>query len=355
MAVKTEAQLNTDIDADITTNGSNDITGAEVNAILSDMVDSSVSRKGTNDTVVLNTVDVASGVNFIQITNAIASADGGPLITATGSDTNVDMTLVGKGTADIHLDFDDIKWGISTTPNTNRNLTAVGSETNIGIALEPKASVVSIGANADIIFITDGKGIADAQENELLAFVKASSAINNFEMTNAATAANPTLSVIGGDTDIDLDLQAKGSGTVSIIGSNLDLKGANILMGAGSILMDSGNAIALTTAEIIHSFAGSASDVNYIKTSAAATGSAVSLSAQGSDTDIKIFIAGKGTGTDSGVVVECGATGRVGFFGTTAVVKQTVTGARDETEGALADLLTKIAAYGFITDSTTAS
>ena len=45
----------------------------------------------------------------------------------------------------------------------------------------------------------------------------------------------------------------------------------------------------------------------------------------------------------------------VGFFGTTPIVKPTVTGARDETEGALAVLLTKLAALGLITDSSTAS
>lgn len=40
MSIKTKAQLNTDIDTDITTNGSNDITGLQVNAILGNMVDS---------------------------------------------------------------------------------------------------------------------------------------------------------------------------------------------------------------------------------------------------------------------------------------------------------------------------
>lgn len=40
MSVQTKTQLNTTIDTDITTNGSNDITGAQVNSILSNMVDS---------------------------------------------------------------------------------------------------------------------------------------------------------------------------------------------------------------------------------------------------------------------------------------------------------------------------
>ncbi len=46
---------------------------------------------------------------------------------------------------------------------------------------------------------------------------------------------------------------------------------------------------------------------------------------------------------------------KIGFFGVTAIVKPTVTGARDETEGALKDLLTELAALGLITDSSTQS
>jgi len=48
---------------------------------------------------------------------------------------------------------------------------------------------------------------------------------------------------------------------------------------------------------------------------------------------------------------------RIGFFGKalTPATHQTVTGARDETEGALASLLTALDAYGIITDSSTAS
>jgi len=343
MAVKTEAQLNTDIDADITTNGTNDITGAEVNAILSDMVDSSVSRKGSNNTLAFDVLDVASGVNYLSILNAAAAAepvinavgtdtdislrlnpkgagtvtitsgniefnvdskgivdasqnelllftktssavnyidikneaasvDGGPVITATGSDTNVDMTLAGKGTADIHLDFDNIKWGLSGTAGTVRNFDAVGSETNIAIQLTPKGTGnITFGTSAHLEFVSDSHGVVDAQGNELLLFVKASTAVNYLEITNAATGNNP------------------------------------------------------------------------------------SLAAQGSDTDIKLILSNKGTGANSGVVVQSGATSRLGFFGTTTALIQDITGARDETEGALAALLTGLAAYNIITDSTTAS
>ena len=46
---------------------------------------------------------------------------------------------------------------------------------------------------------------------------------------------------------------------------------------------------------------------------------------------------------------------KAGFYSTAPIAKPTVTGARDETEGAIKSLLTQLAALGLITDSTTAS
>ena len=48
------------------------------------------------------------------------------------------------------------------------------------------------------------------------------------------------------------------------------------------------------------------------------------------------------------------ADGKVGFFGAAPLVKQTVTGARDDGT-ALEDLLEKLAAIGLIVDATTAT
>ena len=61
------------------------------------------------------------------------------------------------------------------------------------------------------------------------------------------------------------------------------------------------------------------------------------------------------TGGTGGSKVANATSETVGFYGSTGVAKQTVTGARDETEGALANLLTALANLGIITNSTTAS
>jgi len=57
-------------------------------------------------------------------------------------------------------------------------------------------------------------------------------------------------------------------------------------------------------------------------------------------------------GTSTGTKILTGTSQKLGFHGATPVAKQTVTGSRGS-NAALADLLTKLANLGLITDSTT--
>lgn len=56
--------------------------------------------------------------------------------------------------------------------------------------------------------------ITDANGNEVIKTPATASAVNEFTVTNAATGNAPELSVTGGDTNINMDLKAKGTGTV---------------------------------------------------------------------------------------------------------------------------------------------
>ncbi len=64
-----------------------------------------------------------------------------------------------------------------------------------------------------------GTSILDTNGNELAKLTATSSAVNEFTIANAATSGNPTLSSTGGDSNIDLDLLAKGTGHVTIKGN----------------------------------------------------------------------------------------------------------------------------------------
>lgn len=71
--------------------------------------------------------------------------------------------------------------------------------------------------------------IVDSSDNELIKLVKTTDAINEFEITNAATNNNPTFKATGGDDNITLELASKGTGEVKISTGDLNLpSGANI-------------------------------------------------------------------------------------------------------------------------------
>ena len=68
--------------------------------------------------------------------------------------------------------------------------------------------------------IVDAGFLADANGNEQLVFQTTGSAVNHFEMTNAASGSPPQLASVGGGSNIDLNLLAKGTGHVTIYGNS---------------------------------------------------------------------------------------------------------------------------------------
>ena len=61
-----------------------------------------------------------------------------------------------------------------------------------------------------------GTSINDANSNELIKFTSTGSAVNEITITNQATGSNPSIAATGGDTNINLDVDAKGTGSVDI-------------------------------------------------------------------------------------------------------------------------------------------
>ena len=96
--------------------------------------------------------------------------------------------------------------------------------------------------------------LLDSSANELITFTKASSAINNISVGNAASGNNPTIDAIGGGTNLNLELAGKGTGSVDIQ-SKLSLKAVTITAnGAAStaasfIICNKGSALAISLAD----------------------------------------------------------------------------------------------------------
>lgn len=99
-------------------------------------------------------------------------------------------------------------------------------------------------------------------------------------------------------------------------------------------------------------------NVNGLDIAGGNAGQSITLAAYGADANIGIAAQGKGTGTSrlragDGTDKVMWSNAGVGFHGTNPVAKQTITGSRGG-NAALADLLTKLAAIGIITDGTSA-
>jgi hypothetical protein len=204
----------------------------------------------TVDNIIIN----GTNIGHTSDTDAIAIASNGNVTVSQNLTVTGDLTVSG----------DDITMGTNTSGNilvadgTNFNSIAVGSLSEIstvanddvflavdtsggGLKKIARSAVVSglasssaisnvvedttpqLGGNLDTnsanILIDDAHFIADENGNEQIIFQTTSSAVNQFDVTNAATGNAPKLSATGGDSNIDLEIEAKGTGHVTVRGN----------------------------------------------------------------------------------------------------------------------------------------
>jgi len=134
-----------------------------------------------------NSTSGSQNVTFKYVTGsgdsvAVAPATTKIVFASANDGTNPDIIDLGFGAGDVTL--------TGTQTLTNKTLTA------------PK--------------IVDGGFIADANGNESLIFQTTGSAVNQFDITNAATGNAPSISATGGDSNIDVAVIPKGTGETKI-------------------------------------------------------------------------------------------------------------------------------------------
>ena len=144
---------------------------------------------------------VADGTNF----NSIAAGSLSEISTVAGDDVLLAVDTSGGGLKKI----------------TRSTLTAgLVSGSEISNVVEDTSP--QLGANLDTnshnILIDDAHFIGDENGNEQIIFQTTGSAVNQFDITNAASGGAPLLSATGGDSNIDLEIVAKGTGHVTIKG-----------------------------------------------------------------------------------------------------------------------------------------
>lgn len=97
---------------------------------------------------------------------------------------------------------------LGSMASQNSSLVTITGGTISGVTL----STITFSGTQTFASIKLTGSILDTNSNELFKFTTTASAVNEFTITNAATANSPILSVTGGDTNIDINFLVKGTG-----------------------------------------------------------------------------------------------------------------------------------------------
>jgi len=162
-----------------------------------------------------------TGDDLVMATNTA-----GALLIADGTNFNptviTDLSEIGTAASgDILLAIDASGGGLKKI--TRSTLTAgLASDSAISNLVEDTSPQLggNLDTNSQNILIDDAHFIGDESGNEQLIFQTTGSAVNQFEMTNAASGNPPQLAATGGDSNVDLNLLAKGTGHVTIYGNS---------------------------------------------------------------------------------------------------------------------------------------
>ena len=183
-----------------------------------------ITDENRNEEIIFQTT--SSAVNQFDVTNAATGNP--PKISATGGDTNIDLDLEAKGTGHLTVRGNDNAGAIQLNCESNSHGQIIKSQPHsAGVTNEmllpagSSSTLVSL-VSTDTLTnktltapkIADAGFIADANGNEQIIFQTTSSAVNELEVTNAATGNNPAIAASGGDTNVGLEFTAKGSGYI---------------------------------------------------------------------------------------------------------------------------------------------
>ena len=101
---------------------------------------------------------------------------------------------------------------------TNPNITAVEFGGDVVDDTSPQLGG-DLDTNSFNIAFDDAHGINDENGNEQIVFQTTSSAVNQIDITNAATGGGPSIQATGGDSNINLKVGPKGTGLLEVLGA----------------------------------------------------------------------------------------------------------------------------------------
>ena len=101
---------------------------------------------------------------------------------------------------------------------TNPNIASVSLSSDLVDDTSPQLGG-DLDTNSFNIAFDDAHGINDENGNEQIVFQTTSSAVNQIDITNAATSGSPSIQATGGDSNINLKVGPKGTGLVEVLGA----------------------------------------------------------------------------------------------------------------------------------------
>lgn len=292
--------------------------------VVAPTVDIDASTAVTIDTATLTITGAANVTGDLDVDNI--NIDGNTIIS---TDTNGDITISPNGTGtvviDTDLDVDNININGNTITSTDTDGNIVITPNGTG---EVDISKVDIDSGAiDGVTLGTNSAVTDLRVDNIK--------VDGNAITSTDTNGDITITP-NGDGKIVLDglnfpiadgtaghfLKTDGSGQLSFAEVDTDLSGDSSPQ-LGGMLDVNGNAIGDGTLELIK-FTETASAVNEITITNAATGGHPLIQASGDDTNINLKLDGKGTGVVN-VVDDLTVGGDLTVNGTTTTVATTNT------------------------------
>lgn len=291
-------------------------TGNELENIVEDttpqlggQLDINGNSIGDGTLELLSFIETGSAINELTITNA--AAGNAPALTATGGDTNVDLTLDGKGTGTVKT--------LSSNLDITGNIVVSGTVDGIDIATDVAANTAKTGVTTEISNVVEDTtpqlgGSLDVNGNSIVSVSDGDIAITPdgtgdvvLDGLNWPQADGTNGQVVTTNGSGQLSFSANGTGINNVIEDTTPQLGGQLDV--------NGNSIGDGTLELL-SFSETASAVNELTITNAATGNAPSLTATGGDSDIDLILDGKGTGTVKTLSSNLDITGNIVVSGT---------------------------------------
>ena len=161
----------------------------------------------TGNQIVTIPIDVQT---FYFLRNSTSGAYTVQFKYATGSGDSFTFSATDKGDAIVFATAND---------GTNPDIDTIA----LGISNIVEDTSPQLGGDLDTnsfnIAFDDAHGINDENGNEQIVFQTTASAVNQLDITNAATGNAPSIQATGGDSNIDLKVGPKGTGNVEILGA----------------------------------------------------------------------------------------------------------------------------------------